>query len=83
MSVLAVLAGAFLNLLGFTMAGPITPALAEHFQLPVGSKVGALTSAYPMGMLVGLLVWPQISDREGWRKKIIVGSPERRCFNAS
>ena len=73
-SVLAVLAGAFLNLLGFTMAGPITPALAEHFQLPVGSKVGALTSAYPMGMLVGLLVWPQISDREGWRKKIIVGS---------
>ena len=73
-SVVAVIAAAFLNLLGFTMTGPITPALAEHFQLPVGSKVGALTSAYPMGMLVGLLVWPQISDREGWRKKIIVGS---------
>jgi len=44
-SVLALLAAAFLNLLGFTMTGPITPALAEHFNLEVGAKVGMLTSA--------------------------------------
>ena len=73
-SVVAVLAAAFLNLLGFTMAGPITPALADHFALPVGSKVGALTSAYPVGMLVGLLVWPNISDRRGMRKVVLAGS---------
>ena len=40
-------AAAFLNLLGFTMTGPITPDLAKHFGLPVGgsARVGMLTSA--------------------------------------
>ena len=44
--VVAVLSAAFLNLLGFTMAGPITPALGQHFGLEVGAKFGSLTSAY-------------------------------------
>ena len=71
-SVLAVIAAAFLNLLGFTMTGPITPALAEHFALPVGARVGMLTSAYPFGMLGGLMVWPRLSDKRGMRKPILV-----------
>ena len=44
---------AFLNLLGFTMAGPITPALGHHFGMDVGASLGMLTSAYPLGMLLG------------------------------
>lgn len=70
----AILAAAFLNLLGFTMAGPITPALGQHFGLEAGSRVGMLTSAYPAGMLVGLLIWPSASDRPGMRKRVLVGS---------
>lgn len=73
-SVLAILSAAFLNLLGFTMAGPITPVLGNHFDLSSGSKVGMLTSAYPAGMLLGLLVWPTVSDRTGMRKPVLVGS---------
>jgi len=46
-SIVALLASAFLNLLGFTMAGPITPALGQHFGLEVGASFGSLTSAYP------------------------------------
>ena len=68
--VLAVLSAAFLNLLGFTMAGPITPYLGQHFGLEVGAKFGSLTSAYPLGMLFGLFIWPQFSDRRG-RKPVI------------
>ena len=68
--VLAVLSAAFLNLLGFTMAGPITPALGQHFGLEVGAKFGSLTSAYPLGMLFGLFIWPQFSDRRG-RKPVM------------
>lgn len=69
-SVGAILASSFLNLLGFTMAGPITPALGQHFGLQVGSKFGSLTSAYPLGMLVGLFLLPQLSDKIG-RKPVI------------
>ena len=72
-TVICILASAFLNLLGFTMAGPITPALGKHFQLQVGSKFGSLTSAYPLGMLLGLFVWPQLSDKVG-RKPVITFS---------
>jgi DHA1 family tetracycline resistance protein-like MFS transporter len=68
--VFAVLSAAFLNLLGFTMAGPITPALGQHFGLKVGAKFGSLTSAYPLGMLFGLFIWPQFSDRRG-RKPVM------------
>ena len=57
-SVAAILASCFLNLLGFTMASPITPALGKHFALDMGASFGSLTSAYPLGMLVGLLFWP-------------------------
>ncbi len=71
-SVGAILLSAFLNLLGFTMAGPITPALGKHFALPVASaSFGSLTSAYPLGMLLGLFLWAPLSDRIG-RKPVIV-----------
>jgi MFS family permease len=65
--VLAVLAAAFLNLLGFTMTIPITPVLKQHFSLQVGASFGMLTSAYPLGMMVGLALWPNLSDRVGRR----------------
>ena len=71
LSVFAVLLAAFLNLLGFTMAGPITPALGAHFGLDVGASLGWLTSAYPMGMLLGLFLGPTLSARVG-RKPVIV-----------
>ena len=63
----------FLNLLGFTMAGPLTPELGRHFGLGGGSAAGALTSAYPLGMLVALVLWPALSDRIG-RKPVIAVS---------
>ena len=72
-SVGAILASSFLNLLGFTMAGPITPALGSHFGLRVGASFGSLTSAYPLGMLFGLLFWPRLSDKIG-RKRIMTAS---------
>eukprot|EP00957_Ditylum_brightwellii_P177578 13526096-Ditylum_brightwellii.AAC.1 len=52
------------------MAGPITPALGRHFDLTVGASFGSLTSAYPLGMLFGLALWPQLSDRIG-RKPVM------------
>ena len=64
-SIAALLLSAFLNLLGFTMAGPITPALGQHFGLTIGASFGSLTSAYPLGMLFGLFLWPSLSDRWG------------------
>jgi MFS family permease len=72
-SVGAILAASFLNLLGFTMAGPITPALGKHFSLNVGASFGSLTSAYPLGMLFGLFLWPSLSDRIG-RKPVMAFS---------
>jgi MFS family permease len=65
LSIVALLVAAFLNLLGFTMAGPITPALGQHFELQVGASFGSLTSAYPLGMLCGLFLWPTLSDSMG------------------
>ena len=72
-SVTAILLASFLNLLGFTMAGPMTPALGKHFSLQVGASFGSLTSAYPLGMLLGLTLWPFLSDKLG-RKKIMTAS---------
>ena len=72
-SVGAILASGFLNLLGFTMAGPITPALGKHFGLQVGASFGSLTSAYPLGMLFGLMCWPTLSDKIG-RKRVMTAS---------
>ena len=66
---IAVLAAAFLHLLGFTMMQPLTPSLGLHFQLE-GARLGALTSAYPLGMLVALFVWPALSDKIG--RKIVL-----------
>lgn len=72
-SVATLLAVSFLNLLGFTVAGPITPALGRHFALDVGVRFGSLTSAYPLGMLAGLFLWPTLSDRVG-RKPVLAAS---------
>ncbi|CAJ1961567.1 unnamed protein product [Cylindrotheca closterium] len=66
----AILASSFLSLLGFTMTGPITPALGRYFELEAGASFGSLTSAYPMGMFVGVFIWPALSDRIG-RKPVI------------
>jgi MFS family permease len=67
-SVFGVLASSFLNLLGFTMvAGPLTPALGSHFGLEIGGLFGTLTSAYPLGMLMGVFIWPSLSDKVGRR----------------
>eukprot|EP00592_Proboscia_alata_P001971 CAMPEP_0194369430 /NCGR_PEP_ID=MMETSP0174-20130528/17732_1 /TAXON_ID=216777 /ORGANISM="Proboscia alata, Strain PI-D3" /LENGTH=499 /DNA_ID=CAMNT_0039146363 /DNA_START=348 /DNA_END=1847 /DNA_ORIENTATION=+ len=71
-SVLTLLTASFLNLLGFTMAGPITPTLGQHFGLATASaKFGSLTSAYPLGMLLGVFLWPRLSDTVG-RKPVLV-----------
>jgi len=35
--------------------------------LEVGSLFGALTSAYPLGMMVGIFIWPSLSDKVGRR----------------
>lgn len=55
------------------MAGPITPDLGKHFSLQVGAKFGSLTSAYPFGMLLGLFLWPSLSDKIG-RKPVMTVS---------
>ncbi|KAL7541141.1 hypothetical protein ACHAXR_012082 [Thalassiosira sp. AJA248-18] len=70
LSVPAVLLAAFLNLLGFTMASPIQPALGKHFSLPLGASFGSLSSAYPLGMLLGVFLWPTLSDVLG--RKIVM-----------
>ena len=62
---------AFFHLLGFTAIGPITPELVKHFDIP-GSKIGYLTSAYPLGMFFALFLWPRLSDLPMvGRKKVI------------
>ena len=72
LSVPAVLLAAFLNLLGFTMASPIQPALGKHFSLPLGASFGSLSSAYPLGMLLGVFLWPTLSDVLG--RKIVMST---------
>ena len=70
-SILAVMLAAFFHLLGFTATGPITPELVKHFDIP-GSKIGYLTSAYPLGMFFALFLWPRLSDLQMvGRKKVI------------
>jgi MFS transporter, DHA1 family, tetracycline resistance protein len=72
-SVCGVLSSSFLSLLGFTMvAGPLTPALGKHFGLQIGGWFGSLTSAYPLGMFLGILLWPSMSDRVGRRPILAV-----------
>ena len=74
-SVLAILTATCLNLLGFTMTSPLSPSLGQHFALPLGASFGSLTSAYPLGMLVGLFLWPRLSDTpQIGRKPILVAS---------
>jgi DHA1 family tetracycline resistance protein-like MFS transporter len=70
LSVPAVLLAGFLNLLGFTMTSPIQPALGRHFSLPIGASFGSLSSAYPLGMMLGILLWPSLSDVLG--RKIVL-----------
>lgn len=68
-SVTCVMLAVFLHLLGFTVTGPITPQLVNHFGLHP-SQVGYLTSAYPLGMFFALFAWPRLSDKVG-RKPIL------------
>jgi len=70
LSVPAVLLASFLNLLGFTMASPIQPELGKHFELPLGASFGSLSSAYPLGMMLGVFLWPTLSDVVG--RKIVM-----------
>lgn len=72
-SVGAILASSFLNLLSYTLISPITPQLGNHFKLTIGTSFGSLSSAYPFGMLFGLFLWPQLSDRIG-RKPVMTAS---------
>ena len=72
LSVPAVLLASFLNLLGFTMASPIQPALGKHFELPLGASFGSLSSAYPLGMMLGVFLWPTLSDVIG--RKIVMAT---------
>ena len=64
------LSSIFLNLLGFTMIGPINPSLKKHFHLS-NAEFGALSSAFPFGMLFSLFLWPALSDSIG-RKRVFV-----------
>ena len=66
-AVFSVLIAAFLNLLGFTMALPINVALRSHFSISTGASFGSLSSAYPLGTLGAMFLWPRLSDRAGRR----------------
>ncbi|CAE7764220.1 psiT2 [Symbiodinium sp. CCMP2592] len=61
----------FLHLLGFTMQGPILPALRAHFHLRA-SETGLITSAFPTGMLVALFFYPRLSDVWGRKPVLLV-----------
>lgn len=69
-AVASILAATSFNLLGFTMSLPINLALRSHFELVMGGTFGSLTSAYPLGVLGALFLWPRLSDKIG-RKPII------------
>lgn len=74
----------FLHMLGFTMSGPLLPALRIHFALSA-SQTGLITSAFPLGMLAAVFVFPVLSDIVG-RKPILVftyfGVGVGMCFQA-
>jgi len=59
----------FLHLLGFTMGGPILPALRTHFGV-APTQVGLITSAFPLGMFIAVFVFPGLSDVIG-RKPVL------------
>lgn len=59
----------FLHLLGFTMGGPILPALRTHFGV-APAQMGLITSAFPLGMFVAVFVFPGLSDVIG-RKPVL------------
>ncbi|KAL9189139.1 hypothetical protein ACHAXT_011629 [Thalassiosira profunda] len=52
------------------MSSPIQPALGRHFSLPLGASFGSLSSAYPLGMMLGVFLWPTLSDVLG--RKIVM-----------
>ncbi len=73
LSIISILTATTLNLLGFTMTSPLTPTIGQHFNIPPSASFGTLTSAYPLGMLFGLYIWPKMSDYHHiGRKKIMV-----------
>ena len=72
-TIFTILMATTLNLLGFTLTSPLNPTLGKHFQLPTGASFGSLTSAYPLGMLLGQITWPRLSDLLGRKKILAVG----------
>lgn len=59
----------FLHLLGFTMGGPILPALRTHFSV-APAQMGLITSVFPLGMFIAVFVFPSLSDAIG-RKPVL------------
>ncbi|CAK0896149.1 unnamed protein product [Prorocentrum cordatum] len=62
----------FLHLLGFTLGGPVLPALKAHFGVAT-AETGLITSAFPTGLFLASFVFPALSDRMG-RKPVLVMS---------
>ena len=62
----------FLSLLGFTMGGPILPALLCHFNLPAAST-WKIVVAFPCGMFFAVLLFPHLSDWKG-RRPVLMAS---------
>ncbi|GFH57044.1 hypothetical protein CTEN210_13520 [Chaetoceros tenuissimus] len=71
-TIFCILAATTFNLLGFTLTSPLNPTIGQHFNLPTGASFGSLTSAYPLGMLIGLFTWPRLSDILGRRLILII-----------
>lgn len=61
----------FLHLLGFTMTGPVLPALREHFELSA-ARTGLITSAFPLGMFAAVFLFPALSDVLGRKPMLLV-----------
>jgi len=64
-------AAIFFSLLGFTMTGPVLPAMRLHFGLSA-AQTGLITSAFPLGMFAGVFIFPALSDIVGRKPMLVV-----------